>query len=149
MLSVLKEECNIPRPWCLEILNFLLNYSGRILCWLAYCPEFLTSDSGGGVLGVWGKPSTEMKQKVWLRNRDWWGMGLEGMREWERERLILLKGWRKSNKIPLTGKFRYLLNWTTWAHKQGADYRQRKKKGIHSGLGLEPGAFQMWRIIYT
>lgn len=54
MLSVLKEGCNIPRrPSCLEILNFLLNYSGRILFCLAYCPEFLTVVSGGGVFSAW------------------------------------------------------------------------------------------------
>lgn len=146
MDCVLKEECNIPRrPWSLEVPKVLLNCGGGILSWLAYGHALLISASRGDVLIAWENLALNGTRKAQFRKG---GGGRRGS-EREEERLNLLKGWRKRNKIPLTVKFRYLLNWTTWAHKQGADNRQRKKERIHSGLGLEPGAFQMWRIIYT
>lgn len=80
---VLKEECNIPRrTWSLEVLNFLLNYSGGILSWLAYCREFLTGASGGDVLIAW---ETECLKEAEKHNLEM-GKGGGKKREWERAR---------------------------------------------------------------
>lgn len=96
MDCVLKEECNIPRrPWILEVPNFLLNYGGEILSWLAYGHAFLISASRGDVLIAWGNLALNGSRKAQFRKGRG---GEEGVRERKRD-LICWKDEGKETKF--------------------------------------------------
>lgn len=100
MDCVLKEECNIPRrPWSLEVPNFLLNYGGGILSWLAYGHAFLISASRGDVLIAWGNLALNGSRKAQFRK------GGGGGRVRERKRDLIC--WKDEGKET---KFLSLLN---------------------------------------
>lgn len=101
MDCVLKEECNIPRrPWSLEVPNFLLNYGGGILSWLAYGHAFLISASRGDVLIAWGNLALNGSRKAQFRKG-----GGGGGRVRERKRDLIC--WKDEGKET---KFLSLLN---------------------------------------